>query len=53
MQHKRKVDKERKMKVIINNQLRYNLEEDSGNLNIVRLKPSMHQHLRRRQTLET
>ena len=50
VQHKRRVDKDRKMKVTLNNQMRYNLEEE-GNLNIVRLKPSTNHHIRRRQTL--
>lgn len=51
--HKKKIDRERRMRVDLMNQIRCNLEEE-GNLNIIRLKPNTQNNRRedRKQTLE-
>ena len=52
MNHKKKIDRERRMKVSLLNQIKFSLEEEA-NLNIVRLKPNTQHNNRnsRKQTL--
>lgn len=52
MNHKKKVDRERRMKANMLNQIKFSLEEEA-NLNIVRLKPNSQQNNRnpRKQNL--